>query len=74
MSETIIVDFETEVLPWLPQWARNDANVVELCKNSLSFRCDVFSAKTQSEKSRLARKASTAYGKLAWVVDHNETH
>lgn len=41
----------------LPRWAQNTPPVVELCKARLSYRCDVHTAKTHSEKARLKQQA-----------------
>lgn len=56
-AETISKNFERDVLPTLPRWARNDPKVVLGCKYSLSFRCDVFAAKTAQAKRQLKREA-----------------
>lgn len=56
--ETISKDFDQDILPALPRWARNDSQVVEACRHSLSFRADVFRAKTPGMKRLLKRTAS----------------
>ena len=55
---TIDVDFDQEVLPGLPAWAKRDPQVVEACRNSLSFRADVFRAKTPAMRRLLKVTAS----------------
>jgi hypothetical protein len=58
-SKTINTKFEKSALP---RWAQRDQNVVELCKNSLSFRCDVFAAKTAAMKRFLKQEAARMMG------------
>ncbi len=53
-SKTINVQFDTKSLP---RWAQNDPNVVLGSKYSLSFRANVFEAKTEQAKRQLKREA-----------------
>ena len=58
MTITISKDFDRDVLPILPTWARRDPEVVEACRHSLSFRCDACSA--SSSAMRRVLKATAA--------------
>ena len=55
--DTIKINFEREVLPVLPRWAREDPQVVLVCKRDLAFRCDVFAAETAQQKRLLKAEA-----------------
>jgi RecJ-like exonuclease len=53
-TKTIYVKFDAKSLP---RWAQNDPNVVLGSKYSLSFRSNVFNAKTEQAKKQLKREA-----------------
>ena len=55
MTKTIPATFDPKALP---AWAQRDANVVELCKTDLAFRCDVCDAKAKQWQNVLKREAA----------------
>jgi hypothetical protein len=55
MEKTVATKFDESALP---RWAQKDANVVEIAKRDLAFRCNVCDAKSQALRNALKREAS----------------